>query len=223
MITMYGSGMALWGFATWLEDIPVPFDGHRRGQPSSIASTATRLYCNHMTANGDRDTTAGDDRLAITRDMLINDRRCTLRITVVEGIAEVAFEAADTDSITVGNLRGSISLDDLIPVTRALNATLGSAAKALGLTSSKYAAELDEVRTSHPRAGLPWSADEDARLIDRYHGGASLLELSNELERNIGGVASRLKMHGFRLPTRRNDADPNLDYADISEPDPDWS
>lgn len=183
-----------------------------------------RLYCIPMTANGDHDVTEGDDRLTVTRDMLINDRRCTLRVTVADGTASVTFDATAADAIPVGNLRGTIALEDLIPVTKALTATLGSAAKALGLTKSKYAAELDEVRSSHPRAGLPWSADEDARLIDRYRGGASLLELSTELERNIGGIASRLKLHGFSLPTRRdhNDDDPNLEYADVSESDPDW-
>ena len=184
----------------------------------------TRLYCIHMTANGDHDTTDGDDRLTITRDMLINDRRCTLHITVVDGTASIMFDATKNEADTVGNLRGTIALDDLIPVMKAISATLGSAAEALGLTKSKYTAELDEVRSSHPRAGLPWSADEDARLIDRYRGGCSLLELSNEFERNIGGIASRLKLHGFRLPPRhgRTDDAASLDYADISDPDPDW-
>jgi hypothetical protein len=175
-----------------------------------------------MTAYDEHEATDGDDRLNITRDMMINDRRCTLRITVADGTARVTFDATDTDEIAVGSLRGTIALDDLVPVTKAISATLGSAAKALGLTKSKYAAELDEVRSSHPRAGLPWSADEDARLIERYRGSASLLELSNEFERNIGGVASRLKLHGFRLPSRRdhNDDDANLDYADINDSDP---
>ncbi|GGQ83107.1 hypothetical protein GCM10010166_61680 [Couchioplanes caeruleus subsp. azureus] len=52
-------------------------------------------------------------------------------------------------------------------------------------------------------------------------GDASLLELGNEFERNIGGIASRSKLHGFRLPSRRDrtDDDPSLDYADISESD----
>lgn len=173
-----------------------------------------------MTANSDRN----EDRLDIVHDMMINDRRCVLRVTVVDGVVSVSFEAADADGISVGNLNGIVALDDLLPVTKAIGATLGSAAKALGLSSSKYAAEIDEVRKFHPRAGLPWTADEDALLIDRYRGGASLSELSREFERNIGGIASRLKLHGFRLPARRDrdDDDPNLDYVDTEDPDPDW-
>ncbi|MCO8271538.1 hypothetical protein M1L60_13140 [Actinoplanes sp. TRM 88003] len=176
-----------------------------------------------MTAEGNHAAEA-NDRLVITRDMLINERRCTLRVTVADGTASVSFDATEVDASTVGNLHGTIALGDLVPVTRALTMTLSSAAKALGLTKSEYAAELDEVRRSHTRAGQPWSADEDARLIERYRASASLLELSNEFERNIGGIASRLKLHGFRLPSRRDptDDDPTLDYADITDSDPDW-
>ncbi|MEV6847235.1 hypothetical protein [Actinoplanes sp. NPDC051411] len=174
-----------------------------------------------MTASSDRNIADGDDHLYVTRDMLINDRRCTLRVTAAEGKASVTFDATEPDGNTVGSLNSTIALDDLVPVTKAISATLSSAAKALGLTKSKYAAELNDVRGSHPRAGLPWSADEDARLIVRYRGGASLLELSSEFERNVGGIAARLKLHDLRPPSRRDRGDLNPEYAD-DDAEPDW-
>jgi len=65
----------------------------------------------------------------------------------------------------------------------------------------------------------------DTRLIQCYRDGASLTELSDEFGRNVGGTASRLKLHNLLPPTGRNgEDDPNTDYADISAPgtDPDW-
>jgi hypothetical protein len=176
-----------------------------------------------MNVQSDGSATEGNERLDLTRDMMINDRRCALRVLVSDGMADVTFDATDPTGVVIGSLSGTIAIEDLVPVTRAIAMTLGSVAKALGLTGAR-SVDLDEVRKSHPRAGMPWSADEDKRLLQRYQDGATLLELSDEFERNIGGIASRLKLHGFRLPLRRDrdDDDPNLDYADISEPDPDW-
>ena len=155
--------------------------------------------------------------------MTINDRRCALRVLVSDGMADVTFDATDPTGLVIGSLSGTIAIEDLVPVTRTIAMTLGSVAKALGLTSMRSSVDLDEARKSHPRAGMPWSADEDKRLLQRYQDGATLLKLSDEFERNIGGIASRLKLHGFRLPSRRDrDDGPNLDYADISEPDTDW-
>ncbi|RZU48683.1 hypothetical protein EV385_0401 [Krasilnikovia cinnamomea] len=82
------------------------------------------------------DEPEGGDRLVIFRDMVINDRLCTLRVTVADGMVGITFDAAHTDAeaIVTGSLTGTIVLDDLVPVTRAISATLGGAAEALGLT-----------------------------------------------------------------------------------------
>ncbi|WP_433301249.1 hypothetical protein ACQP2F_05550 [Actinoplanes sp. CA-030573] len=176
-----------------------------------------------MNGESDDSVSKGDERLELTRDMMINDRRCVLRVLVSDGMADVTFDATAPAGVVIGSLSGTVAIEDLVHVTRAIAMTLGSVAQALGLTGARSVG-LDEIRKNHPRAGMTWSADEDQRLLKRYQDGATLLELSDEFERNIGGIASRLKLHGFRPPLRRDhdDDDPNLDYADIGEPDLDW-
>ncbi|GAB1694787.1 hypothetical protein [Krasilnikovia sp. M28-CT-15] len=100
--------------------------------------------------NSDGRAPDGDDRLVILRDLVVNDRLCTLRVTVGDGMVGIAFDAAHTDAapIVVGSLTGTILLDDLVPVTEAITLTLGGAAKALGLTESRHSADPDEVRSS---------------------------------------------------------------------------
>ena len=49
------------------------------------------------------------------------------------------------------------------------------------------------VRQQHPRAFLPWSEDEDARLAVRWKQGATVAELARALERPRGSVTMRLE------------------------------
>ncbi|BFU44021.1 hypothetical protein [Krasilnikovia sp. MM14-A1004] len=90
--------------------------------------------------DGTTHSDAGDDRLVVLRDLTINGRLCTLRVTVADGLVGITFDAAhtDADAIIIGSLTGTIVLDDLVPVTRAIAATLGGAAETLGLTGSGH-------------------------------------------------------------------------------------
>lgn len=49
------------------------------------------------------------------------------------------------------------------------------------------------VRQRHPRAFVPWTEDEDARLTLRWQEGASIAELTRALERPRGAVTMRLE------------------------------
>jgi hypothetical protein len=51
-------------------------------------------------------------------------------------------------------------------------------------------------RRRHPNAGARWTADDQARLVQRHHEGASVEELMRELGRNRGGILSRLVQLG---------------------------
>jgi hypothetical protein len=51
-------------------------------------------------------------------------------------------------------------------------------------------------RKRHPNAGARWTADDQARLVQRHHEGASVEELMRELGRNRGGILSRLVQLG---------------------------
>lgn len=53
--------------------------------------------------------------------------------------------------------------------------------------------DVDAIRTRHPRAYQPWTNEEEEELARLYHAGSSTMEMAARLERQPGGIRSRLK------------------------------
>ena len=56
---------------------------------------------------------------------------------------------------------------------------------------------LEERRTRHPRAYAPWTAEEERCLADMHAGGQSIESISKGIQRQPGGVRSRLRKLGL--------------------------
>jgi hypothetical protein len=64
-------------------------------------------------------------------------------------------------------------------------------------TGKSYEDRMAEIRRAHPKAYLPWSAEEDARLSERFRSGASIKELAREFQRQPSAIRSRLPKLGL--------------------------
>jgi hypothetical protein len=102
----------------------------------------------------------------------------------------------DGEGAVLTEVAGEVPPEDLPAVTDLLTTTLA------GLVSlSRDPAELRmsavaRKRKRHPNAGARWTADDQVRLVQRHHEGASVEELMRELGRNRGGILSRLVQLG---------------------------
>ena len=56
---------------------------------------------------------------------------------------------------------------------------------------------LEEKRSLHPRAYAPWTPEEEQRLIEMHTAGASVDRISAAIQRQPGGVRSRLRKLGL--------------------------
>ena len=56
----------------------------------------------------------------------------------------------------------------------------------------RYAKRQDREDRLPAKAGQPWTAEEDDRLLSGFDGGATLKELSDRHERTDGAIQSRL-------------------------------
>ncbi|MEG3633090.1 MULTISPECIES: hypothetical protein [Micromonospora] len=126
----------------------------------------------------------------------------------------VRFDAIDDQGQTVGLMTGTLRRADLLTVTKAITTTVGGVAVTLGLATPHASLDLDEIRKDYPNAFEPWTADDDRRLIRRFHEGASMAELCSEFGRNVGGISSRLKLHKLTAPKPPQPASRNEDYAE---------
>ena len=64
-------------------------------------------------------------------------------------------------------------------------------------TLSTRVDSIENIRKTHRRAYEPWSKDEEKRLSILYNRGATIQELAQELQRQPGGIRSRLKKLGL--------------------------
>jgi hypothetical protein len=102
----------------------------------------------------------------------------------------------DDEGTVLTEVAGEVPPEDLPAVTDLLTTTLAGL-----VTLSRDPAELRmsavaRKRKRHPNAGARWTADDQARLVQRHHEGASVEELMRELGRNRGGILSRLVQLG---------------------------
>jgi len=96
----------------------------------------------------------------------------------------------------------------------------GSAAVALGLATATLRPYLEEVRRRHPNAYAPWTADEEARLIERYQAGVSIGDMAQEFGRRPGALNSRLLRI---LPPAPDQREPENGYDGLpDDEEPDW-
>lgn len=158
---------------------------------------------------------AADDRLHLARDMILNGRHCTLRVTVVNADdVDVEFRAKDEHENVAGLLAGTVRTADLLTVAKAITSMLGATAVALGQAVPNNRLDLESIREIYPNAYEPWSADEEARLIQRCQEGATMLELRSEFGRNARGIEARIKLHGLPKPRTSTTTSSNEEYAE---------
>ncbi len=122
----------------------------------------------------------------------------------------------DADGAAVGEFSGGISPTDLPAVADALASTLAGlvalrAAPALprrlqagrvtgGGTGPGAAPRVAELPKRHPNQGTRWSAEDDDRLLARFHEGATERTLIEEFGRSRGGIRARLETLGVVEP-----------------------
>ena len=71
--------------------------------------------------------------------------------------------------------------------------------------NSTYAQRLENIRKVHPRAYNPWSTAEDKQLIAFFKSGKDIMEISGLLQRQSGGIRSRLiKLGLIVLPVNQS-------------------
>ncbi|UUZ74621.1 hypothetical protein LP414_19795 [Polaromonas sp. P1(28)-13] len=67
--------------------------------------------------------------------------------------------------------------------------------RALFLASKALSATIRRIESNDGRpgkAGKPWSDAEDKQLLQAFDSGTSIQELTNQHERSVGGISSRL-------------------------------
>jgi predicted RNA-binding Zn-ribbon protein involved in translation (DUF1610 family) len=66
-----------------------------------------------------------------------------------------------------------------------------------GIQQSRYHRKLEQVKSEHPQAYEPWTAEEDKTLIKLFSEEKGIPEISNRMGRQSGGIRSRLKKLGL--------------------------
>ena len=64
-------------------------------------------------------------------------------------------------------------------------------------TKMSYHERVDSVRKTKPRAWTAWTVEDEDTLIEGFESGMTLDELADSLQRQVGGIRSRLKRLGY--------------------------
>jgi hypothetical protein len=106
---------------------------------------------------------------------------------------DLAVVACDRDGRVVSEISGGISPADLPIVTDVLASTL---AGLVALHPEHRPPARPPGRGRRPNHGARWTADDDARLIERFRQGAADKDLMAEFGRSRGGIRARLEHLG---------------------------
>jgi hypothetical protein len=106
---------------------------------------------------------------------------------------DLAVVACDREGRVVSEISGGISPADLPAVTDVLTATLTGL---VALHPEHRVPARPPGRGRRPNHGARWTADDDARLIERYRQGAADKDLMAEFGRSRGGIRARLEHLG---------------------------
>lgn len=60
-----------------------------------------------------------------------------------------------------------------------------------------YFEKMEKIKTECPKAYQPWTKQEDEQLTQMYNKGKKIKEIAITLQRQIGGIRSRLKQKGL--------------------------
>jgi hypothetical protein len=121
--------------------------------------------------------------LTIDRHLTIGDTQFLITASGTRRI-DLAVVACDREGRVVSEISGGISPTDLPSVADVVTATLA------GLVALHTGAPGRPGR--HLNHGNRWSAEDDARLIERHRQGATQKDLMTEFGRSRGGIRSRL-------------------------------
>ena len=121
--------------------------------------------------------------LTIDRHFTVGDTQFLITASGTRRI-DLAVVACDREGRVVSEISGGISPTDLPSVADVVTATLA------GLVALHTAAPDRGGR--HLNHGARWSAEDDARLIERHRQGATQKDLMTEFGRSRSGIRSRL-------------------------------
>jgi hypothetical protein len=135
------------------------------------------------------------DHVRISRSTI--SRGQTFRLTVEDaddGSLTVDLQVGN-DSEVAGHVSGRLRVSDLVPAARALNSLVRTMASALQQKSGSQEgkARLEKIREKYPNAYMPWTADDDQKLIELYQADTAVAKLSAHFGRQPSAIRSRLE------------------------------
>ncbi|MDB6029232.1 MAG: hypothetical protein JWM68_5455 [Verrucomicrobiales bacterium] len=84
-----------------------------------------------------------------------------------------------------------------------------AAAEALGTTyvpAQQKAYSVDDIRNEHPQAYRKWDMTQDAELAELFHSGKTVQQIADAMERQPGGIQSRLVKLNLAVPNSKGAA-----------------
>ena len=121
--------------------------------------------------------------LTIDRHLTVGDTQFLITASGTRRI-DLAVVACDREGRVVSEISGGISPTDLPSVADVVTATLAGLVALHTGTPGRHGRHLNH--------GHRWTAEDDARLIERHRQGATQKELMTEFGRSRGGIRSRL-------------------------------
>jgi hypothetical protein len=121
--------------------------------------------------------------LTIDRHFTVGDTQFLITASGTRRI-DLAVVACDREGRVVSEISGGISPADLPSVADVVTATLAGLVALHTVTPGRGGRPLNH--------GARWTAEDDARLIERHRQGARQKELMAEFGRSRGGIRSRL-------------------------------
>lgn len=141
-------------------------------------------------------------------EITVGDRTYHVDVQRGDTAPGTPYELTITDDNDDGaRLTGQAVAGELTSLATAVSRTMLGLAQLTGeapastresaATRERRRAQLDALRQEHPNAGMPWAADDDARLVEAFQAGADLRPLAGELGRRPSALVSRLRAKGL--------------------------
>lgn len=141
-------------------------------------------------------------------EVTIGERTYQIDVRRGDTAAGTPYEVTITDGVDDGaHLAGQAVAGELTSLATAVYRTMLGLAQLTGEAApsaresaqarERRRAQLDAMRQEHPNAGMPWAADDDARLVEAFRAGADLRPLAGELGRRPSALVSRLRSKGL--------------------------
>jgi hypothetical protein len=147
-----------------------------------------------MTAmDGFNGTAPGHDCIQVTRSLTVGGQEFRLHLEHLDDTTVTVDLLVGHSDQPAGHLRGELQASDVVPASQVLASLFGGVAVVQGHAGVPAPARIAQIRRTHPNAYAPWTSADEAKLIERYHEGASIAELAGEFGRKAGAIGRRLE------------------------------